>query len=223
MEFVPAATPALKARKSAKNEKFANDGSYASVQAQLHQLAMKCYARVQAMGLGMDFDDVLQEMNLSYVRAHKTWDPAKGVRFSTYCQRACLNNFNQRIERQVNERANLGMVSVEDMMGRGGEEGGDGDSYEYLLGQCHHLGDGMGDVVESAEDQLGRLQEARARLARLTNGSKRLVLALLMDERDKENLAGAKLRDLAEKIGLRGEELKHTKREIRAVFGVVWN
>jgi RNA polymerase sigma factor (sigma-70 family) len=213
VDFVPTATPALKQRKNARNEKFANDGSYASVEAQLHRLAMKCYARVQAMGLGMDFDDVLQEMNMTYVRAKATWNPEKGVRFSTYCQTACMNNFNQRIERQVKDRTEMGMISYDEALGDRPEDAGD-DALEYLVGDVN--------AVDSAESQMEIVQEARARLARLTPGTQRLILAFLMDERDRGGEPGSKLRDLAAKVGLTGEDLQRTKREVHATFGVRW-
>lgn len=213
-----ASSPGLKPRADKKNERFPNDGSYASVERQLHRLAMKCYARVQALGLSMDFDDVMAEMNLSYVRARMAWNPDKGARFSTYCQTACMNNFNQRIEKQETERVNLGMISYREALGPVGSEEDAEDDPLSILGS-----DGVGGVIPSIENDRQVAEEARQRIARLTAPTKRLVLALLMDEKSDPMSPSAKLADLAKSVGLSGDELKRVKREIKVVFGVQCN
>ena len=117
-----AAAPTTPARRSGAqpgNEHFANDASYESVRRLLYRLAVRCHARVQAMGLGMTFDDVHQEMNLTYVLARRTWNPEAGARFTTYLTTCCYRNFNARIAKPERERRELGMVNMTDMRPRG--------------------------------------------------------------------------------------------------------
>lgn len=203
--------PNMPLARQSRNTKFANDGSYESVEKLLYKLAIKCHARVAGLGLSMDFDDVMQEMNMSYVRAQAAWKPDGGSRFSTYCTTACLNNFNQRVERAQAERVNLGMISYDEAMG-GVEE--DTDPTEFMIQN--------GDSVDSHEDSIVRKEEMMARLNSLSHGSRRLIMALLMDERQAGVDKAAKLRDLARGINLKGEELRRVKLEIERAFGVTW-
>lgn len=164
------------------NDVFRDDTSYQSVSRLLQKLAGKCYLRVAALGIGMTYDDVLQEMNLSYVQARERWDPEGNSRFSTYLTTACYNNFNGRIYRRECERRHLGMVNLSDMRSpdRGDDEAG--DLMEIYGAECQEVEvtlvfpDGMGtfgtDAVEQAapmnvcpEDMLEAKQVAAANLA----------------------------------------------------------
>mgnify|MGYP002040898335 FL=1 len=97
-----------------KGQRFANDGSYESVEAMLTRLAIKAFARVQALKLPMEFEDVRQEMDVYYLQAFKAWRPDGSAKFSSYCTTACMNNFRNRIEKLCEERVHLGMYSIDD-------------------------------------------------------------------------------------------------------------
>ena len=196
-----------------KNRKFANDGSFESVTLQLQSLAIKCFRRVEAMGLPMTIEDVRQEMNLNYIKARNAWKPDGGARFSTYCQWVCLNNFNAAIKRMANDRKELGLVAFSDMAGTSEE----GEVEEDPLNRLESL-----DAVESPEAVAERRQELALSLKGLSAGARRLVNALLAQETGKD-IAPVRLGLLAKQVGLAGPELRQVKIEILRGFGVKWH
>lgn len=217
-----------------KNHKFANDGSFESVDQLLHKLSIKCYARVQAMGLGMEFDDVLQEMRVNYVKARDAWKPDGGALFSTYCTTACLNNFNLAIKKMERQRT-IGKIEVTD---KGVELTEDGKvKYQRAFGmvsECEFATtdeDGFNAYSDTAaaseRDQpdfrLERSQAMQENLACMSIGAKRLVALLLQsDARTEAGAPAPKLRDLAREAQLQGDELRRVKLEIMRKFGVTW-
>jgi RNA polymerase sigma factor (sigma-70 family) len=208
-----AATTMTPRAREEKNLKFANDGSLASVEALLYKTAMKCYARVAAMGLGMDFDDVHQEMRVSYVKALSKWKPEGGARFSTYCTTVCINNFNHAIMKMARERVEMGMVSYSASFV--GEAGATVDPLEIMHSAA-------APECDSPEYRTERSQQMKANLARLSMPARRLV-ALLLKYEQMSSLDGVKLRELAKMAQLEGAELRRVKLEILKVFGVQWN
>jgi len=203
---------AAQPRKNQENERFANDGSFESIEAQLHRLALRFYSRAAAMGVGMDLDDVRQELAMSYVRARAAWKPEKGVRFTTYFQTACMNNFNALMEKRGKEITHLGLISTETLR-QSNMETEDGDVMEFITQD-------EGEE-ESHESRMIRAEEIRERLAALTPNSKRLISALLVAERSQDD-AIVKLRDLADQLGIKGAELTRVRKEIKVNFGVSW-
>lgn len=201
----------VRPRKEAKNEKYANDGSFESVDAMLQGLAVKCFKRVQAQGLSMTFEDVRAQMDLGYVQARAKWSPDRGTRFATYCQTVCLNNFNNAVEKPARERELFGMVSLEGLSEDESGEGGETVAFSPT------------DLEPSPLDRAVAVEEARARLASLTPPSRRLMAALLASEFKPSPGPAPRLREIAEQCRLTGEELRKVKREILEVFGVRWN
>lgn len=66
----------------------------------MYRFAMRCYARVRGSGISaLEFDDVLSEMSVSYTKALKSYDPARGITFSAYLGRCCFNDFNKLMEK----------------------------------------------------------------------------------------------------------------------------
>lgn len=199
-----------------KNKRFANDGSYESVERMLIKLSMRCFARIEALGgLGMTFEDVRQEMNLNYVLARAKWSPEGGARFATYCQTACQNNFNGYIEKRIKERTNLGMVNFTDLGHHKSVETGDEfDPLEFI--------DDQEGGSAKPEDLLDKRQQIRDRLFSMSAGARRLVNALLQHETNSNNIAPPKMRELARDVGLTGDELRQVKLEVLSTFGVQW-
>jgi DNA-directed RNA polymerase specialized sigma24 family protein len=191
---------------------YANDGSLESVQNLLTRLAGKCYRRVAAMGLSMEFDDVLQEMRLSYVKAKAAWKPDGGSRFSTYCQTACINNFNNAIRKMESERAELGMVSINAFSGE--DIDGAIDPMEIMLNAA-------GDKSDLPEARLEGAQELQRNLKGLSPGAMRLVNLLFQAEQRGSNYSTS-LRLLSTAANLKGDELVRVKAEIEKKFGVKW-
>lgn len=219
---------------------FANDGSYESVRLQLHRLAMKCLGRLQAQGVTtFTFDDVLQEMNLTYVKARSKWNPDAGVRFITYLTTACYNNFNDRVKKPVDERANLGMVNFSDMRRTNADGDDDCDLLEFhdrmesaawlapsednmnMDSYLHRL-DGAGGMCEPAEADIERRQQAQAALrlnmAKLTPKAQEVVIALMRASYDGDKVPS--LFQVARLGGISRDELTRIKQELATTLGV---
>lgn len=204
-------------RHNPDNAKFGNDASLQSVERQLLKLAGKCHARVEKLGLSMDFDDVLQEMRLSYVKAAQKWNPQGGSLFTTYCQTVCLNNFNQAIRKMERERVEHGLM----FEGELARSDADSDFEPDVLGEA--IAGSDSDRPDMRLDSEAALRES---LVGMSFAAKRLVGALLQEERRLEVEVGPpspkRLRDLANMVGVQGEELSRVKRELLTRFGVRW-
>jgi hypothetical protein len=222
------------------NEHFANDASYESVRRLLLRLTQKCFVRVSALGLGMTFDDVHQEMNLSYVLARDAWNPQAGVRFTTYLTTCCYRNFNARIAKPERERRELGMVNLSDMRPRpgsthGAEEeidlmeiyGEDCTEVEIPLDQfCTVLGEGTGnteqeehiygdpmEIVERKQMAIGNLRS----ISELTPVSRDYVVALIKAARSGDDLPA--IRDMAASRQMTPSAVTRMRQEIALKFG----
>lgn len=233
---MPQTIPARTYVRSEKNEKFANDGSYESVRLMLMKIAGKCFSRAQALGLSMTLDDVIQEMNLSYVLARRRWDPTTGSRFSTYLQTSCYQNFNYRIERPEKDRVILGMVTMTDMQCVNNDGDDDSDPMErynesdggrlrasYWVGDSMHCEDGvdnmpaMAPMHVSPEHIVESRQNLRESLNNLTPSAKRIVSALLKSAREGEQ---TRLSKLAEEEGIGAVEMRRIRVELSKTFGI---
>jgi DNA-directed RNA polymerase specialized sigma24 family protein len=233
-------TPAYATGARPGNEHFANDASYESVRRLLHRTAQKCFARVSALGLGMTFDDVLQEMNLSYVLARDAWNPEAGVRFTTYVVTCCYRNFNNRIAKPERERRELGMVNLTDMRPRGSHSadddeqdlmevyGQDTTEVEIPMDQfCMELGEGAGNteqeehiygdpqkIVERKQNAVSNLRS----IAELTPVSRDYVVALIRAARNGDDLPT--IRELGQQRNLTPSAMTRMRQEIARKFGL---
>lgn len=71
----------------------------------LHKWAVKFYARLLvAKVIGIDFDDVLAELNIPFVHSQRAYRAEKGYTFTAYLGRACQNHFNKYAERLLCEQ-----------------------------------------------------------------------------------------------------------------------
>lgn len=191
--------------------KFVNDGSLASVEGMLTKQAVGYYKQVMALGLPMTFDDVMQEMRLAYVRARAKWKPEQ-ARFNTYCYTVAKNEFFRRIEKMKLERQNLGMFSIESAS-REGDDGETSDGYERYWSGEH------GDSENCPGERKSNLEQVKVRLNQLSPTAKRLVAALIRNEMD-QNAECVSLREIADDMGVVGDDMKAVKLELETVFGV---
>lgn len=250
MQQTAHSTPERSRERTEENKKFANDGSYESVRLMLIKIAGRCFGRVQALGLGMTFDDVLQEMNMTYVLVKEQWRPDGGALFSTYLTTSCYRNFNERIRRAETERRNLGLVNFTDMRPVGTEDDGDMDALEFHEVQTevtfevdHSYGEQhiQGKAIDltapmSADPQslMMYLQEsqaaqaaAREKLANLTTNAKVVISELLqaakLRDASDQSVKLPRLRKLMEDKGFSKEESTRIRREVVNAFGVkIW-
>lgn len=227
------------------NKSFANDGSFDSVDRLLWKLATRCFARAQAMGLGMTFDDVRQEMNVSYLLAKNTWSPERGVLFSTYMTTCCYRNFNDLMRRAGLERKHLGMVNMTDMKPRSNQSDSDDyDAMEYMDGDVELNVVGLyGDLLlegsisgeleapmsadpavlrEEMHEALERRAESIAKLETMTSNAKSVLLELFraFSRREDCNDRLPRFGQLLQARGYTKYECTRIRKEIANAFGV---
>lgn len=87
------------------------------------QVAWKGYQRLIAIGATMEFDDLVQELSVTFVRAYDKFDESNGAKFSTYFVHAAYNDLNKLAKRIEAERVDLGMRSIEEIDALVGEGG----------------------------------------------------------------------------------------------------
>lgn len=211
--------PRISGRAKPENQKFANDGSFESVEKMLRKMTVACTARVEKIGLPMTGEDVWQELQLAYLHAKSKWTPDGGSLFSTYCTIVCNNNFNQAIKKMARERTEMGMVTESEMAQGGDDSEENWQSYEMMAGQILDEGSTGPDM------RLQRVAQLRANLDGLSINARRLIAQLLQAERGEYQPGEEpmKLSQMAEQAQLTGDDLKQVKKEIAKRFGVRWN
>lgn len=138
----------------------------------LHKLARGQYAILQPYNPSLEYEDIFQEMSLTYVLALETYKPELGITFSAYLGRAALNNFGKVRHKLITERSNLGMYSI--------DEHEDEDGNNRILENCC-------DSTESIEQQIIERDEVVQMVRQIRGKGKggtklsRLALVLLGD------------------------------------------
>lgn len=205
-------TVAIRLTRSDSNRQYANDASYESVEHLLERLAGKCYARVKKLGIPMDFDDVLSEMNLSYVKARQAWNPEAGALFSTYCTTACMNNFNNAIAKMERDRRELGLIPFSHFQRM---EDGDASPEEFLSGIAT-------DYTDAPERRIECAQEMQANLDRMTTNARRVIAGLLRDYQRTGTEQPKRLSQIMDELQLPKAEQRRIRIEISKITGVFW-
>jgi DNA-directed RNA polymerase specialized sigma24 family protein len=80
----------------------------------VHHVAQKGYGRLQAIGASIEYDDVVQDMSMVFIKAYQIWDEEKS-KFSTYYINAAINELNKIAKKFETERLELKIKSVEEM------------------------------------------------------------------------------------------------------------
>lgn len=96
----------------------------------VHAVSRKGYARLQSAGVGLDYEDVFQEMSIVFLKAYEGFDASKGFKFTTYYYMAAFNKLNNWAQKQISERLTYGVLSVEEMDDRAG---GDSDVENVMM------------------------------------------------------------------------------------------
>ena len=97
----------------------------------VHAVSKKGYARLQAAGIGLDYDDVFQEMSVVFLKAYEGFDESLGNRFTTYYYMAAFNKINSWAQKMIDERLRYGVVSIEEMNSK--SDGEDFNLEEILM------------------------------------------------------------------------------------------
>lgn len=104
------------------------DTSYAVHQGLIHKLARKGFGRLMQAGVTIDYEDVFQEMSLTYVKAVRKYNPELGISFTAYLGRAIWNQFNLFAEQEIGHSSEVSSI---DEMSEGSEVN---DLYEAIDG-----------------------------------------------------------------------------------------
>lgn len=97
----------------------------------IRKLALRGWGRLTEANVHVDFDDVVQDMTLTYVKAADKYNPDHGVTFSAYLGRAIWNQFNKFAEKEIRVQADLKLVRFE-QLGDAVEDSDDGSVYESI-------------------------------------------------------------------------------------------
>lgn len=81
----------------------------------VHSVSKKGYARLRSAGVGLDYDDVFQEMSIVFLKAYTGFDESQGFKFSTYYVRAAYNKLNTWAQKMIDERVQHGVVSIQEL------------------------------------------------------------------------------------------------------------
>lgn len=118
----------------------------------LSKEAWKGVSRLYALNIySMEFEDVYQEMCISFASAAKLYQPAKGFAFTTYLVLILRRQFQRIVVKLVEERTHL--TSVEEIQSRH-DDGDDFDLYASIASDEPLLEDAIAhklDVVAKLE------------------------------------------------------------------------
>lgn len=88
----------------------------------VHSVSRKGFARLTAAKVGIDYEDVFQEMSMVFLKAYQGFDESRGFKFSTYYYMAAYNRLNAWATDMIDERIKHGVVSIDELNEAGGEE-----------------------------------------------------------------------------------------------------
>lgn len=169
----------------------------------LRKFARKGYVRALACGLPFEYEDVFQEMCLTYTKAREKWNPAAGVSFSAYLGQAVWNEWNKIVERAMRDPARQ---SIEQMS----EDVGEADDNMSLLEVLHS------ENAPEPGDRLMTCQEVLVKIRSLSRLAKLVIAELLCNKGDSKITT----RSVAERCGFGEQEIKQARKEMREKWGI---
>lgn len=150
----------------------------------LHKWAVKFHARLTAASLGVEFDDVMGELSLAFVKATQGYKPERGFSFTAFLQQCCQHHFNKYADRLMLEqfgcshaddadehvgKRGLGCVSIHSM---GSDEFGSEDFYATVESDTYATPEEVQEARMSVRNLINDqtlFPETRAYLAKLAN------------------------------------------------------
>jgi RNA polymerase sigma factor (sigma-70 family) len=88
----------------------------------VHSVSRKGFARLTAARVGIDYEDVFQEMSMVFLKAYQGFDESRGFKFSTYFYMAAYNRLNAWATDMIDERVKHGVVSIDELNEAAGED-----------------------------------------------------------------------------------------------------
>lgn len=88
----------------------------------VHDVSNRGYRRVVSLNVGLEYEDVFQEMSMAFLKAYEGFDESKGYKFTTYYYMAAFNHLNTWIKKTASDRIQHGTVSIEELNSRGDED-----------------------------------------------------------------------------------------------------
>ena len=187
----------------------------------VHTFARKGWGRMIAAQVNVEYEDVFQEMSVTYTKAARSYDPSKGFSFTSYVGRAIWNEFNRYAEKYIGEQTELGLISAQDV----NDEHSFEDYYESI-----------DSGVATPEEQLIRKQEMLNNLRGLSPTAKFLAAQLMtpapeLQEAFEEHRAALiekngraaremGLRFIGNHFGIKDGRLNDAINELKSVYGV---
>lgn len=133
----------------------------------VHTFARKGWGRMLKAHVDVEYEDVFQEMTVTFVKAVKAYDPSKGTAFTSYVGRAIWNDFNRYAQKYIDERMELGLTSIQEM-----EEGDDQEGGAWF-------NDSIASTERNPEEALDRKQQMLENLRALSPTAKFLAAQLI--------------------------------------------
>lgn len=90
------------------------DHFYADNIGLIHTVARKGYGRFQAIGANIGYDDLVQELSVTFIKAYDGFDPTQG-KFSTYFMFSAYAKINKMAKGFSMERCELGIRSFSEL------------------------------------------------------------------------------------------------------------
>lgn len=90
------------------------DKFYAENTGLIHDVARKGYGRLQAIGASEGYEDLVQELSITFIKAYEQFEPERGE-FSTYFVRSAYNRMNKIAAEFELERCEAGVRSFEEI------------------------------------------------------------------------------------------------------------
>lgn len=203
----------------------------------LHKFTKGGFARLRGAGIdGIEYEDVYQEMCVSFVRAAKSYNPDAGITFTAYMGRAVINNFNKHADRLIRENESVGHLKIGDLVGDSPCDS-EGDGVVEMMDRFM-MGNIMSDISDQEETVLSR-EAGRINISRLSAASRKVIRDLISPSKElvahhRAELAqsihakaiGAPSKRIYEEIDLKyivkyhGLRFKHFNEEVIRVLGV---
>lgn len=171
----------------------------------IQKLARKGYLRLMGAHVSVDYEDVFQEMCVTYTKAATRYNPEVGVTFTAYLGRAIWNDFNQFAEREVNQKIHCSPFSIEGLSAHSSEEGID-----------------LYDVLPGNSPTPEQLLEAKQRNSMVRNKKAKRFCRELMETvtRPGDDDEKPTFTSIVKKAGLSQNDRKIVKAQIYEIYGI---